>query len=174
MINRLNSTEDSAEGRDSFSTNSLSRRRFGSRKKRSSYAYSDSSSVTGDDEQNYTVENLDNGLKKYTSIGKGTGGGIEPMFRLRKTKPPFAAQRSDSFSSGEEDDFDDDGYREMTAENLFSTLLTRVKSLTRRIHDDEDPGNPAGFQQNNKIVNHRLNPGGTHARLERSALRSSL
>ena len=174
MLNRLNSTEDSAEGRDSFSTNSLSRRRFGSRKKRSSYAYSDSSSVTGDDEQNYTVENLDNGLKKYTSIGKGTGGGIEPMFRLRKTKPPFAAQRSDSFSSGEEDDFDDDGYREMTAENLFSTLLTRVKSLTRRIHDDEDPGNPAGFQQNNKIVNHRLNPGGTHARLERSALRSSL
>ena len=26
--------------------------------------------------------------------------------------------------------------REMTAENLFSTLLTRVKSLTKKIHDE--------------------------------------
>ena len=29
-------------------------------------------------------------------------------------------------------------HREMTAENLFSTLLTRVKSLTKRIHDEHE------------------------------------
>merc|ERR1719412_1686305 len=115
-----------------------------------------------DEAQAAAAESANPGLQKYTSIGKQTKHG-EPMFRLRKTRPPFAAQRSDSFSSDEEDDFDDDGFREMTAENLFSTLLTRVKSLTRRIHD-EDPGNPSGFSQSKGIINHRLNPGGTHAR----------
>ena len=100
------------------------------------------------------------------------------MFKLRKTRPPFATQRSDSFSSGEEDDFDDDGFREMTADNLFSTLLTRVKSLTRRIHDDHEDqlsrAASSSFHQNHGIINHRLNPGNTHARLERTALRNSL
>ena len=184
---------DLAETRDSFSTNSLSRRRFGSRKKRISSAYSDSSMTSAEDEAQAAAAASENpGLQKYTSIGKQTKHG-EPMFRLRKTRPPFAAQRSDSFSS-DEDDFDDDGFREMTAENLFSTLLTRVKSLTRRIHDDHDlegPGSSqimrgsgggtgggssssSGFQQNHGIINHRLNPGNTHARLERSALRNSL
>ena len=174
ILNNLEptNTEDMAETRDSFSTNSLSRRRFGSRKKRASTAYSDSSTMSAmsaEDEATALGEAF-SGLQKYTSIGKH---GLEPMFRLRKTRPPFATQRSDSFSSGEEDDFDDDGFREMTAENLFSTLLTRVKSLTRRIHDEHDDPS-RGFQQNHGIINHRLNPGGTHARLERSALRNSL
>ncbi len=162
--------DDAAEARDNFSTNSLSRRRFGSRKKRISSAYSEAASTSGlssttsaaDDEEQAS------GLQRYTSIGKHG----EPMFILRKTRPPFAAQKSDSFSSGEDDDFDDDGFREMTAENLFSTLLTRVKSLTRRIHDEHEQD--LRWQQNQHIVNHRLNPGNTHARLERTALRSSL
>ena len=169
FLNRLNSTDEITEGRDSFSTNSLSRRRFGSRKKRSSFAYSDSS-MTGDEDIALGDDTL-SGLQKYTSIGKH---GLEPMFRLKKTKPPFAAQRSDSFSSGEEDDFDDDGFKEMTAENLFSTLLTRVKSLTRRIHDEDNTDPSRYSNQNSRIVNHKLNPGSTHARLERSALRNSL
>ena len=175
ILNKVSSTAsgldgDSLEGRDNFSTNSLSRRRFGSRKKRSSYAYSDSSNssnlgaVEPSQEESYDASS--GGLQKYTSIGKH---GIEPMFRLRKTRPPFAAQRSDSFSSGEEE-FEDEYFRETTAENLFSTLLTRVKSLTRRINDEDDQLR----HQNHKIINHRLNPGGTHGFLERTALRSSL
>jgi hypothetical protein len=96
------------------------------------------------------------------------------MFRLRKTRPPFSLQREESFSSGEEDIFNDEGFREMTAENLFSTLLTRVKSLTRRIHDEHEDNPALRWQQSRRIINHPLNPGGTHARLERSALRSSI
>ena len=170
---RLDSTEEAAESRDGFSTNSLSRRRFGSRKKRSSFAYSDSSTGTNDEETQAAYNAASNlaGLQKFTSIGKP---GTEPMFRLRKTKPPFAAMRSESFSSGEEDDFDDDGFREMTAENLFSTLLTRVKSLTRKIHDDDQHDQLRFPHQNPRMMNHRLNPGNTHAALERTALRSSL
>eukprot|EP00093_Oithona_nana_P004102 04102.XXX_99616_91862_1 [CDS] Oithona nana genome sequencing. len=175
ILNKVSSTAsgldgDSLEGRDNFSTNSLSRRRFGSRKKRSSYAYSDSSNSSNlgavEPSQEEVYDASSGGLQKYTSIGKH---GIEPMFRLRKTRPPFAAQRSDSFSSGEEE-FEDEYFRETTAENLFSTLLTRVKSLTRRINDEDDQLR----HQNHKIINHRLNPGGTHGFLERTALRSSL
>jgi hypothetical protein len=175
IVNNLDShsmmLDDQGESRDSFSTNSLSRRRLGSRKKRMSSSYSEplsSTALTAEEEAALVDDDTFSGLQKYTSIGKH---GMEPMFKLRKTRPPFAAQKSDSFSSGEEDDFDDDGFREMTAENLFSTLLTRVKSLTRRIHDEHDDYR---FQQNHGIVNHRLNPGSTHARLERSALRNSL
>jgi len=159
---------------DYFSSDSLSRRRWGSRKKRLSSNYSDSASVSTADEEG--KESAFPGLQKYTSIGKH---GMEeaPLFRLRKTRPPFALQREESCSSGEEDIFNDDGFREMTAENLFSTLLTRVKSLTRRINDEHDDpllSSALRWQQNKRIINHPLNPGGTHARLERSALRNSL
>ena len=162
--------QEDAERFDSFTTDSLSRRRFGSRKKRISSAFSDNSSVTTEEDLD---ENAFAGLQKYTSIGKH---GLEeaPMFKLRKTRPPFALQREESFSSGEEDIFNDEGFREMTAENLFSTLLTRVKSLTRRIHDEHEDSAALRWQQNKRIINHPLNPGGTHARLERSALRTSI
>ena len=155
---------------DTYSTNSLSRRRFGSRKKRMSSALSDTASISTEEDPG---ESAFAGLQKYTSIGKH-GMEESPMFRLRKTRPPFALQREESFSSGEEDIFNDDGFREMTAENLFSTLLTRVKSLTRRIHDEHEDNAALRWQQSRRIINHPLNPGGTHARLERTALRNSI
>ena len=163
--------DEETEKFDTFHSNSLSRRRFGSRKKRMSSAYSDSSTIS--DEGSELGGAAFSGLQRFSSLGKH---GLEeniPVLKLRKTKPPFTMQRSDSCSSGE-DDFDDDGFREMTAENLFSTLLTRVKSLTRRIHDEHDEQLDSRFRQNHRILNHPLNPGGTHARLERSAQRNAI
>ena len=112
------------------------------------------------------------GLQKYTSYGKhNLGQGQEP-YQLRKTRPPFSVTRTDSFSSGEDDLEDDDGFQEMTAENLFSTLLSRVKSLTRRIHDEHEEH--LLWQQKQRLGPPKLNPGGTHARLERTAQRNSI
>ena len=149
---------------DNFNASNISRRRWGSRKKRMSSAFSDSS-VSDDDALASFA-----GLQKYSSYGKH--GLIEqPLFRLKKTRPPFSNDKTESFSSGEEDDFDDDGFQEMTAENLFSTLLSRVKSLTRRIHDEHDEH--INWQRS-RHGPPKLNPGGTHARLERTAQRNSI
>ncbi len=184
--------EEDDERRDTFHPNSLSRQRWGSRKKRMSSAYSDSS--VSDDESTFFTSPF-GGLQRYSSLGKhgldqergpgGAGGGASgsgsgsgyggggAFGQLRRGRPPFSMQRVESFSSEEgEDDFgDDDGFREMTAENLFSTLLSRVRNLTKRIHDEHDQH--VAWQQTQRIVNHPLNPGGTHARLERNARRNS-
>ena len=171
QISKEEQEAEANERFDSFHTNSLSRRRFGSRKKRMSSAYSDSS--MSDEDGSFGTSF--GGLQRYSSLGKHGLSQEQPsaLLKLRKTRPPFAMQRSDSFSSGE-DDFDDDGFREMTAENLFSTLLSRVKSLTRRIHDEHEEQFHNRLAHTQRIVNHPLNPGGTHARLERSAQRNSL
>ncbi len=183
--------DEASERRDTFHPNSLSRQRWGSRKKRISSAYSDSS--VSDDENSFFASPF-GGLQRYSSLGKhglegaresagvggaggGVGGGGHPggvFGQLRRGRAPFSMQRAESFSSEEgDDDFgDDDGFREMTAENLFSTLMTRVRSLTKRIHDEHDQH--LAWQQTQRIVNHPLNPGGTHARLERNARRSSV
>jgi len=162
-----NPTEDPdhSEKLDNFNASSISRRRWGSRKKRMSSAFSDSS-MSDDD----ALTTPFGGLQKYSSYGKH-GPGEEPLFTLRKTRPPFSVTRQESFSSGEED-LDDDGFQEMTAENLFSTLLSRVKSLTRRIHDEHDEH--LSWQQKQRHGPPKLNPGGTHARLERTAQRNSI
>merc|ERR1719394_197625 len=111
------------------------------------------------------------GLQKYTSYGKHCVSQGQEPYQLRKTRPPFSVTRTDSFSSGE-DDLEDDGFQEMTAENLFSTLLSRVKSLTRRIHDEHEEH--LLWQQKQRLGPPKLNPGGTHARLERTAQRNSI
>lgn len=53
-----------------------------------------------------------------------------PYFFCRSTRPSKrgTADPNDSASSGEEDD--DDGFEILTAENLFSTLLSRVSANT--------------------------------------------
>ena len=153
-----------SEKLDNFNTSSISRRRWGSRKKRMSSAFSDSS--MSEDEMSTPF----GGLQKYTSYGKHNLSQQEP-YQLRKTRPPFSVTRTDSFSSGE-DDLEDDGFQEMTAENLFSTLLSRVKSLTRRIHDEHEEH--LLWQQKQRLGPPKLNPGGTHARLERTAQRNSI
>lgn len=62
------------------------------------------------------------------------------MHRLRSSRPSRQpSEHADSLSSGEDDD--DDGFELLTAENLFSTLLSRVRSLTQRLNvDDNRPG----------------------------------
>ncbi|XP_028175426.1 uncharacterized protein LOC114363802 isoform X2 [Ostrinia furnacalis] len=59
------------------------------------------------------------------------------MHRLRSTR----AARAESVSSGEEDE-EDEGFHLLTAENLFSTLLHRVRALTNRLNGEEGPGFP--------------------------------
>ncbi|KAL7024768.1 hypothetical protein ACKWTF_013190 [Chironomus riparius] len=79
-------------------------------------------------------------LHRHTSLNRESDT-EEPRFhsmhRLRSSKP---TKRSNVFSqdpnesdSGDEDD-DDDGFELLTAENLFSTLLSRVRALTHRLN----------------------------------------
>lgn len=64
------------------------------------------------------------------------------MHRLRSSRPSRQPpEHADSLSSGEDDD--DDGFELLTAENLFSTLLSRVRSLTQRLNVDDNRN--AGF-----------------------------
>uniref|UniRef100_A0A3F2Z0C4 Protein kinase domain-containing protein n=1 Tax=Anopheles merus TaxID=30066 RepID=A0A3F2Z0C4_ANOME len=87
-------------------------------------------------------------LNRHTSLGRESDT-EEPKFhmmhRLRSTRPSKrgTADPNDSASSGEEDD--DDGFEILTAENLFSTLLSRVRALTNRlnVNDVNSPRFPA-------------------------------
>lgn len=80
-------------------------------------------------------------IHRHTSIGRDSDS-EDPTsrftYRLRSTRPFKNVQttetNNDSASSGEEDD--EDGFEILTAENLFSTLLSRVRlvsSLTQNI-----------------------------------------
>uniref|UniRef100_A0AAG5CTU8 Protein kinase domain-containing protein n=1 Tax=Anopheles atroparvus TaxID=41427 RepID=A0AAG5CTU8_ANOAO len=76
-------------------------------------------------------------LNRHTSLGRESDS-EEPKFntmhRLRSSRPSKrgTVDPNDSASSGEEDD--DDGFEILTAENLFSTLLSRVRALTNRLN----------------------------------------
>uniref|UniRef100_A0A182VXG2 Protein kinase domain-containing protein n=1 Tax=Anopheles minimus TaxID=112268 RepID=A0A182VXG2_9DIPT len=76
-------------------------------------------------------------LNRHTSLGRESDS-EEPKFhmmhRLRSSRPSKrgTADPNESASSGEEDD--DDGFEILTAENLFSTLLSRVRALTNRLN----------------------------------------
>ncbi|XP_041447558.1 mucin-5AC isoform X3 [Drosophila obscura] len=74
--------------------------------------------------------------------GAGAGADEEARFtphRLRSSRPvKKISQDNDSQSSNEEDDDDDDGFEILTAENLFSTLLQRVRNLTNRLNVNSD------------------------------------
>ncbi|XP_050085644.1 uncharacterized protein LOC126571304 isoform X3 [Anopheles aquasalis] len=93
-------------------------------------------------------------LNRHTSLGRDSDS-EEPKFhmmhRLRSSRPSKRgkADPNDSASSGEEDD--DDGFEILTAENLFSTLLSRVRALTNRlnVNDVSSPRFPASRFMNN-------------------------
>lgn len=79
-------------------------------------------------------------INRHTSIGRESDT-EEPRFhsmhRLRSSRPTkhlmtFSQDPNESGSSAEEDD--DDGFELLTAENLFSTLLSRVRALTHRLN----------------------------------------
>ncbi|KAF4516779.1 hypothetical protein B566_EDAN004618 [Ephemera danica] len=70
-----------------------------------------------------------NSENESEAAGGTLGRGGFHMHRLRSSRPSRSAQQAqqaehDSFSSGEEDD-EDDGFEILTAESLFSTLLSR-------------------------------------------------
>ncbi|KAK7070821.1 NUAK SNF1-like kinase 1 [Halocaridina rubra] len=73
-----------------------------------------------------------------------TDFGPAPLWQRRLTHTNsrgrgFHLDHSESFSSAgeEEEEDEDDGFQILTAESLFSTLLNRVRSLTRKMNADE-------------------------------------
>nr|CAD7193604.1 unnamed protein product [Timema douglasi] len=71
---------------------------------------------------------------------------LHHMHRLRSSRPSrHPLEHNDSLSSAEEEEDDDDGFEILTAESLFSTLLSRVRSLTQRLNVEEGgrPGFPS-------------------------------
>lgn len=105
------------------STTSTAFSRFGGRTRKISSLFNDS-----DDE---SISSPFQRMQRHTSIGRDSDTETTPStgftYRLRSTRPFKKLQQSDgndSGSSGEEDD--EDGFEILTAENLFSTLLSRV------------------------------------------------
>ncbi|XP_026474809.1 uncharacterized protein LOC113378489 isoform X2 [Ctenocephalides felis] len=97
-------------------------------------------------------------LHRHSSIGRDSDGedGRFHLHRLRSSRPSRGLlEPSDSVSSGEDDD--DDGFELLTAENLFSTLLSRVRSLTQRLNVDEDgrPTFPRSSLLNSPFGSHK-------------------
>ncbi|XP_046805379.1 uncharacterized protein LOC111690869 isoform X7 [Lucilia cuprina] len=77
-------------------------------------------------------------LRTSSSIRDGDDDTRFTLHKLRSSRPvKKISQENDSQSSGEEDD-DDDGFEILTAENLFSTLLQRVRALTNRMNVNND------------------------------------
>lgn len=97
-------------------------------------------------------------VNRHTSLGRESDS-EEPRFhtmhRLRSSRPSQrgTADPNDSASSGEEDD--DDGFEILTAENLFSTLLSRVRALTNRLNVNEP--NTSNFPSSRFMSNLRQN-----------------
>lgn len=77
-------------------------------------------------------------LHRHTSIGRENENDDPPRFamhRLRTTRPLKKMSQNpnvESGSSGEDDD--EDGFEILTAENLFSTLLSRVSAPYVQFH----------------------------------------
>uniref|UniRef100_A0AAR5Q4S2 Protein kinase domain-containing protein n=1 Tax=Dendroctonus ponderosae TaxID=77166 RepID=A0AAR5Q4S2_DENPD len=125
-------------------------------------------------------------LHRHTSFGKDSDNedskkdNFHHMHRLRRIRPKKAAlEHNDSVSSGEEDD--DDGFEILTAENLFSTLLSRVRDLTQRLNveDGVRPGFPSSrllshFDHGTNFWNRMDNPLTRHSSLSRTFGRPSV
>ncbi|XP_025832041.1 probable serine/threonine-protein kinase DDB_G0277165 isoform X2 [Agrilus planipennis] len=104
------------------------------------------SSLINDREGSEDESVFSSAIPRRNSFGKDSDeDSKKDLFRmhsLRSSRPRRATlERNDSFSSGEDDD--DDGFEILTAENLFSTLLSRVRDLTSRLNvEDSHPGFP--------------------------------
>ncbi|XP_060529712.1 uncharacterized protein LOC132704063 isoform X2 [Cylas formicarius] len=124
-------------------------------------------------------------LHRHSSFGKDSDtedskkDSFHHMHRLRSTRPKKATlEHNDSLSSGEEDD--DEGFEILTAENLFSTLLSRVRDLTQRLNVDDEirPGFPSRrllshFDHGTNFWNRMENPLTRHSSLSRTLGRPS-
>lgn len=141
---RATSLEPSEESR--ASTHSLPRSRLSSRTKRMSRERHRSkfSSLLSESEDEGPFASL----HRHSSIGRDSDNEDRPsafhLHRLRSSRPSQRTlEHTDSMSSAEEEEDDDEGFELLTAENLFSSLLSRVRSLTQRLNV-EDGGRP-GF-----------------------------
>lgn len=100
------------------------------------------SSIFNDSEDESTTSPFHR-MQRHTSIGRDSDTETDPnptrfTYRLRSTRPIKKLQTTegnDSGSSGEEDD--EDGFEILTAENLFSTLLSRVRTIFTRFSLEE-------------------------------------
>ncbi|GAB0094181.1 mucin-5AC [Sergentomyia squamirostris] len=108
-------------------------------------------------ERDSEEDSLFNKLHRHTSLTKESDTD-EPRFhsmhRLRSTRPVKKINQepsADSASSGEDDD--EDGFEILTAENLFSTLLQRVRALTNRINVNNET--TSGFPSSRFMSNIR-------------------
>lgn len=115
----------SLEPSESNHSNSTAFSRFSNRPRKISSIFNDR-----DSEDDSTAASPFHRMHRHTSIGRDSDS-EDPTskftYRLRSTRPIKKLQTTDindSGSSGEEDD--EDGFEILTAENLFSTLLSRV------------------------------------------------
>ncbi|XP_041976222.1 serine/threonine-protein kinase MARK2 isoform X6 [Aricia agestis] len=102
-------------------------------------------------------------ISSLVSGGESEEEEESPMHRLRSARSRPA--RADSVSSGEDDE-EDEGFHLLTAENLFSTLLHRVRALTNRLNGEEGPG----FQHPHSLFNNLQSPFFNSAHLPRRNL----
>lgn len=112
----------SLEPSESNHSTSTAFSRFGGRSRKISSLFNDS--------EDESINSPFHRMQRHTSIGRDSDNEANPTtgftYRLRSTRPfkKLQAEGNDSGSSGEEDD--EDGFEILTAENLFSTLLSRV------------------------------------------------
>ena len=65
---------------------------------------------------------------------------LSPARLAPRPRSGFSVERSESFSSaGEDEEEDEDQFEILTAESLFTTLLDRVRNLTRRVSTEDSP-----------------------------------
>lgn len=167
----------SLEPSDTASTTSTmtnrSKTRFGGRTRKMGSLFSDRDSE--DESSPFST------LHRHGSIGRDSdtedSKSAFHMHRLRSTRPKRSTlEHNDSVSSGEEDD--DDGFEILTAENLFSTLLSRVRDLTQRLNVDDGvrPGFPSSrllshFDHGTNFWNRMDHPLSRHSSLGRTMSR---
>lgn len=117
----------SLEPSDSTNSTNTAFSRFGGRTRKLSSLFNDS--------EDESTSSPFHRMQRHTSIGRDSDTETDPTsrftYRLRSTRPVKKSQSNegnDSASSGEEDD--EDGFEILTAENLFSTLLSRVRRVS--------------------------------------------
>lgn len=91
--------------------------------------------------------------RRLSSLASGGESEEEEEAHMHRLRPSRAA-RADSLSSGEDDE-EDEGFHLLTADNLFSTLLHRVRALTQRLNGEEGPGFP---QHAHSLFNNMQSP----------------
>nr|CAH7752530.1 unnamed protein product [Callosobruchus chinensis] len=128
---RAGSLEPSETGSTTSTMTNKSKTKFGRARRLNSW-FNDRDS----EDESSPFSSLRHGSVGKDSDNEDSKRDIFHMHRLRSTRPKRAdLEHNDSLSSGEEDD--DEQFEILTAENLFSTLLARVRDLTKRLNVDD-------------------------------------